>query len=84
MEFRLGEIEQLPVKDFSIDVIISNCVINLSPDKEQVFKEAYRVLKPGKTFSFRYCCCQKSTGEVETGPGLYIKLYWWSRACGEP
>lgn len=47
VEFRLGEIEHLPVADASIDVIISNCVINLSPDKPQVFREAYRVLKPG-------------------------------------
>jgi len=47
VEFRLGEIENLPVADNSIDVIISNCVINLSPDKSRVFKEAYRVLKPG-------------------------------------
>ncbi|MEW6101392.1 MAG: arsenite methyltransferase [Candidatus Omnitrophota bacterium] len=47
VEFRLGEIEKLPVDDNSIDVIISNCVINLSPDKETVFKEAYRVLKTG-------------------------------------
>ncbi len=47
VEFRLGEIENLPVEDNSIDVIISNCVINLSPDKQSVFKEAYRVLKPG-------------------------------------
>lgn len=47
VEFRLGEIEHLPVADNSIDVIISNCVINLSPDKAQVFKDAYRVLKPG-------------------------------------
>ncbi len=47
VEFRLGEIEKLPVEDHSIDVIISNCVINLSPDKEAVFKEAYRVLKSG-------------------------------------
>lgn len=46
VEFRLGEIEKLPVSDNSIDVIISNCVINLSPDKESVFKEAFRVLKP--------------------------------------
>ena len=45
VEFRLGEIEKLPVEDNSIDVIISNCVINLSPDKEMVFKEAHRVLK---------------------------------------
>jgi SAM-dependent methyltransferase len=47
VEFRLGEIENLPVADSSVDVIISNCVINLSPRKDQVFKEAYRVLKPG-------------------------------------
>lgn len=47
VEFRLGEIEHLPVADQSIDVIISNCVINLSPDKAQVFTEAYRVLRQG-------------------------------------
>lgn len=47
VEFRLGEIEHLPVADETVDVIISNCVINLSPEKEQVFKEAYRVLKKG-------------------------------------
>jgi SAM-dependent methyltransferase len=47
VEFRLGEIENLPVADSSVDVIISNCVINLSPHKDRVFKEAYRVLKPG-------------------------------------
>lgn len=46
-EFRLGEIEHLPVADSIIDVIISNCVINLSPEKEKVFSEAHRVLKPG-------------------------------------
>ena len=47
VEFRLGEIEHLPVADNTADVIISNCVINLSPDKEQVFTEMFRVLKPG-------------------------------------
>ena len=47
VEFRLGEIEHLPVADDSIDVILSNCVINLSPEKEKVFQEALRVLKPG-------------------------------------
>jgi len=47
VEFRLGEIEHLPVADNSIDVVISNCVINLSPDKPQVWREVYRVLKPG-------------------------------------
>jgi SAM-dependent methyltransferase len=47
VDFRLGEIEHLPVADGSVDVIISNCVINLSPEKENVFAEAFRVLKPG-------------------------------------
>jgi SAM-dependent methyltransferase len=47
VEFRLGEIEHLPVADASVDVIISNCVINLSPENAQVFREAFRVLKPG-------------------------------------
>jgi len=47
VEFRLGEIEHLPVADDSVDVVISNCVINLSPDKIQVFREAHRILKPG-------------------------------------
>ena len=47
VEFRLGEIENLPIADNSVDVMISNCVINLSPDKKRVFQEAYRALKPG-------------------------------------
>jgi len=47
VEFRLGEIEHLPIADATGDVIISNCVINLVPDKAQVFREAFRVLKPG-------------------------------------
>ena len=47
VEFRQGEMEKMPIDSDSIDVIISNCVINLSPDKDAVFKEAFRVLKPG-------------------------------------
>lgn len=47
VEFRLGQIEHMPVSSDSVDVIISNCVINLSPDKEAVFREAFRVLRPG-------------------------------------
>ena len=46
-EFKLGEIEKLPLEDSSVDIIISNCVINLSQDKQKVFKEAFRVLRPG-------------------------------------
>jgi len=48
-EFRLGEMENMPVEDKSVDRIVSNCVVNLSPDKDRVFGEAYRVLKPGGT-----------------------------------
>lgn len=51
VEFRLGEIEHLPVESDSIDVALSNCVINLVPDKQRVFLELYRVLKPGGRFS---------------------------------
>jgi SAM-dependent methyltransferase len=47
VEFRLGELEHLPIADNTADVVISNCVINLVPDKQQVFREAFRVLKPG-------------------------------------
>ena len=47
VEFRLGEIENIPTADNSVDVVISNCVINLSPDKQRVFREAFRVLRPG-------------------------------------
>ena len=47
LEFRLGEIENLPAGDATFDVVVSNCVVNLSPDKPRVFREALRVLKPG-------------------------------------
>jgi arsenite methyltransferase len=52
VEFKLGDIEELPIEDNSIDVVISNCVINLAPDKDKVFKEAFRVLKKGGKIYF--------------------------------
>jgi AbrB family looped-hinge helix DNA binding protein len=51
VEFRLGELENLPIEDNFVDLVISNCAINLSSDKRRVFKEAFRVLKPGGTFT---------------------------------
>ena len=71
-EFRLGEIEHLPVADSTIDVIISNCVINLSPEKEQVFAEAYRVLKSGGKLAISdIVIFNNMPDELKNDPSLY-------------
>jgi len=64
VEFRLGEIENLPAADNSVDVIISNCVINLSPDKKRVFEETWRVLRPGGRFMVSDIVLLKSLPEA--------------------
>ncbi len=77
VEFRLGEIECMPVESGTVDVVISNCVINLSPDKDKVFAEAFRVLKPGGKLAVSDMVL---TGELEAGELDRLKA--WASCIG--
>ncbi|NIN91934.1 arsenite methyltransferase [bacterium] len=64
VEFKLGEVEDIPVKDNSIDLVMSNCVINLVPDKEKAYREIYRILKPSGRFVISDVVTEKELDEV--------------------
>ncbi|MFQ5604892.1 MAG: arsenite methyltransferase [bacterium] len=76
VEFRLGEMENMPVEDDSVDWIISNCVINLSPDKPRVFREAFRVLKPSGKMVISDMVAEGLSQEVRSN------LAWWAGCVG--
>ena len=86
VEFRLGEIERLPVADASVDVVISNCVLNLSPDKPQVWREIARVLRHGGRAAISDLALLRPLpadviAMVEALVGCVAGLCWW-RMCG--
>lgn len=71
-QFRLGEIEYLPLADNQVDLVMSNCVINLSTDKEQVYREIYRILKPGGRISISDILLKKELpDEIKKDPHIY-------------
>jgi SAM-dependent methyltransferase len=76
VEFRLGDMENMPVDDSSVDWIVSNCVISLSPDKEAVFREAFRVLKPGGRMLISDLCINDVDASVRD------ELFQWSDCVG--
>jgi len=72
VDFRLGEVENLPVADNTVDVVISNCVINLSPNKQRVYDEVYRVLKPNGRIAISDIVLMKElTREMQEDESLY-------------
>lgn len=84
VEFRLGEVEHLPVEDASVDVVISNCVINLVPDKGLVYREAFRVLRPGGRLAVSDVVATRPiTAKERANPGLWASCSSGALAVGQ-